>query len=126
MGRMLDTVAQIGIPSYDLARSVEFYRDKLQIRLLLEAPNMAFFDCGGVRLMIGLRVPGPQQDTIANQATIYFKVDDIHAAAADLRSRGVHMERDPHLVARMPDHDLWMAFFRDPDGNALALMGRVS
>ena len=56
---------------------------------------------------------------------VYYKVDDIQAAATALTSRGVTFEREPHLVAKMPDHDLWMAFFRDPDGNQLALMCEI-
>jgi len=117
----LSAIGQIGLTVTDLGRAVEFYRDKLGIRFLFQAANMAFFDCGGVRLMLG-----PAEGSGESyRSTVYFKVDDMEAAAAELRMRGVAFERDPHLVARMPDHDLWMAFFRDPDNNVLALMSEV-
>jgi methylmalonyl-CoA/ethylmalonyl-CoA epimerase len=119
---VISAIGQIGLVSGDITRSVGFYRDKLGIRLLFEAPpGMAFFDCGGVRLMLG-----PQENVKdAVSSIVYFKVDDIQAAAATLKSRGIEFERDPHLVAKMPDHDLWLAFFRDPDRNALALMCEI-
>ena len=114
-------IAQVGIPSRDIARSLEFYRDKMGIRLVLEAPNMAFFECGGSRLMIG-----PAEDREPSTGfTLYFSVDEIHAAAEALAARGVIFDRGPHLVARMPKHDLWLALFRDPDENQLALMCEV-
>jgi methylmalonyl-CoA/ethylmalonyl-CoA epimerase len=114
----LSTIGQIAMTSHDIARTVEFYRDKLGIRFLFEAPNMAFFDCGGIRLMLG-----PSEGTEGSfSSLVYFKVDDIQTAFDALKARGVEFERDPHLVAKMPDHDLWLAFFRDPDRNVLALM----
>ena len=108
----LSTIGQVALPVRDAARAAEFYRDKLGIPLRLEASKAAFFDCGGVRLMLA---PG-------EGSMLSFKVDDIEAAAEALKARGVAFERDPHLVAKMPGHELWMALFRDPDGNALALM----
>src|ERR1700722_9108455 len=114
----LSAIGQIAMTSHDIARTVEFYRDKLGIRFLFEAPNMAFFDCGGIRLMLG-----PSEGTKDSFSSIvYFKVDDIETASDALKARGVAFERDPHLVAKMPDYDLWLAFFRDPDRNTLALM----
>jgi catechol 2,3-dioxygenase-like lactoylglutathione lyase family enzyme len=110
---MLSAVGQIGIRASDLARAVEFYRDKLGLRLLFQAPNAAFFDCGGVRLMLG---------PVESSSTVYYRVADIHSAVAALKSRGVVFEREPHLVAKMLGHDLWMAFLRDPDGNTVGLM----
>lgn len=117
---MIETVGQIGIPSRDVSRSVAFYRDILRIPLLFEAPRLAFFECGAVRLSIG-----PPREKISHGATVYFKVGDVHQTAADLQSRGVEFDRQPHLVAKMPDHEIWMAFFHDPDGNPLALMGAI-
>jgi methylmalonyl-CoA/ethylmalonyl-CoA epimerase len=119
----ISTLGQIGVTIRNLAAAVDFYRDKLRIPLLFQAPNMAFFDCGGVRMMLG-----PPEGTkggytqMAGNSILYFKVDDIHAATKTLKSRGVAFERDPHLVAKMPDHDLWLAFFRDLEDNVLALM----
>jgi catechol 2,3-dioxygenase-like lactoylglutathione lyase family enzyme len=114
----LSTIGQIGLNVADIGRAVAFYRDVLGLRLLLEAPNMGFFDCGGIRLMLAL--PEVQQEAFGS--TLYFKVEDIEQAVRTLESRGLAFERQPHLVARMPDHELWMAFFRDPDRNPLAMM----
>lgn len=106
----LSTIGQIALTVRNAAQATEFYRDKLGVPLLFQASKMAFFDCGGVRLMLAEAAP-----------VVYFKVDDIEAAVETLESRGVTFDREPHLVAKMPDHDLWMALFRDPDGNTLAL-----
>ena len=118
----LDRIGQISIAVHDLDRAVAFYRDTLEMRFLFQAPpGMAFFDCGGVRLMLTLPEGGGDHGT----SNIYYRVDDIKATAAALTERGVELERAPELVAKLPDHDLWMAFFRDPDGNLLALMSEV-
>jgi len=117
----LSAIGQIAITVRDIDRAVSFYRDTLRIRFLFQAPNMAFFDCGGIRLMLGL--PEGVKDTFSS--ILYYKVDDIQATAETLKSRGVTFEREPHFLAKMPDHDLWMAFFRDPDRNLLALMCEV-
>lgn len=78
--------------------------------------------CGEVRLMLTM----PESDEFDHpSSTLYFRVDDIHAARADLVERGVPFEDEPHLIARMPDHELWMAFFRDPDRNLHGLMSEV-
>ena len=118
----LSVIGQIAITVGDVARAVAFYRDTLGIRLLFQAPpNLAFFDCGGVRLMLTpVEKPGESYSSI-----LYFKVPDIQAAFGTLQERGVAFEQEPHLVARMPDHELWMAFFRDPNRNVLALMSEV-
>jgi len=117
----LSTIGQIAITVTDVDRAVRFYRDTLGIKFLFQVPNMAFFDCDGVRLMIAAsEKPGETYSSI-----VYFKVPDIHQAFRTLAARGVASEREPHLTARMPDHDLWMAFFRDPDRNLLALMSEV-
>ncbi|HEY7216176.1 MAG TPA: VOC family protein, partial [Thermoanaerobaculia bacterium] len=85
-------------------------------------PKMAFFDCGGVRLYLGL----PEEEEFDHPGSIlYYKVDDINAAWETLRDRGADLVRDPHLVARMPDHELWIGFFKDSEGNTLALMSEV-
>ncbi len=115
----ISQIGQIAIAVKDLPRAVAFYRDILGLPFLFEASGMAFFDCGGVRLM--LSVPeSPEFDHAAS--LIYYKVPDIGQAAAALRARGAVFERDPHVVARMPGYDLWMAFLRDPERNLLAIM----
>jgi catechol 2,3-dioxygenase-like lactoylglutathione lyase family enzyme len=116
----LGTIGQIHVSCTDLERSVAFYRDALGIPLLFEVPGqpMAFFDCDGVRLYLGK----PESESFRSQPVIYFRVDDLDDAFSALRERGVAFVDEPHRVATMPDHELWMAFFRDPDGANLALM----
>ena len=91
------------------------------MRFLFQFPGIAFFDCEGIRLMLSAaETPGQTFSSV-----VYFKVPEIQPAADALKSRGVSFEKDPHVIARMPDHNLWMAFFRDPDRNLLALMTEV-
>jgi methylmalonyl-CoA/ethylmalonyl-CoA epimerase len=117
----LSTIGQVAITVKDVDRAIAFYRDTLGMKLLFQVPNMGFFACGDVRLMIsGAEQPGAQYSSV-----IYFKVPDIQQAFQSLGQRGMVFEREPHLVAPMRDHDLWMAFFRDPDRNLLALMSEV-
>jgi methylmalonyl-CoA/ethylmalonyl-CoA epimerase len=119
----LAQIGQIAVPVDDIDRAIAFYRDALGMRFLFKAPpGLGFFDCDGVRLM--LDAPARAQGQ-AGSSIIYYKVPDIAAAFETLSSRGVHFEAKPHLIAKLPDHDLWMAFFRDPDENLLALMSEV-
>ena len=119
----LAQVGQIAIPVHDVARATAFYRDTLGMRFLFDVPGrLAFFDCGGVRLMLGLP-EGPDAERLAS--VIYYKVDDIASAFDTLRARGVEFEREPHLIAELATHEFWMAFFRDADKNLLALMTEV-
>ncbi|MBZ5621318.1 MAG: VOC family protein [Acidobacteriia bacterium] len=117
----LSTIGQIGVTVTDVDRAIAFYRDVLGMKLLFHVPNMGFFDCAGVRLMLSVSErPGETYSSI-----LYFKVPDIHQACETLTGRGAVFDGEPHMLARMPDHDLWMAFFRDPDRNLLALMSEV-
>jgi len=119
---MLAKIGQISVNAHDLERAVAFYRDKLGMRHLFTVPRMAFFDCGGIRLMLGL----PETAELDHPASIiYYKVDDIQATHDTLTGRGVQFATDPHLIAKMPSHDLWMAEFRDSENNVLALMSEV-
>ena len=116
----LSRIGQIAVVVHDVPRAVAFYRDTLGMRFLFDAPpKMAFFDCGGIRLMLSLP-EGAEFDHPGS--IIYYGVEDIHAAAAALTARGVVFDTAPHIVARLPQADLWMGFFRDPDGNVLAVM----
>jgi catechol 2,3-dioxygenase-like lactoylglutathione lyase family enzyme len=116
----LSTIGQIAMAVKDLPRAVAFYRDALGLRFLFQAPPaLAFFDCAGVRLMI--EVP-PDKEFDHPGSVLYFKVDDIDSSYAELKTRGVDFRDAPHLIVKMPDHELWMAFFRDGEGNTLALM----
>ena len=118
----LGQIGQIAVPVADIDRAVAFYRDTLGMRFLFQAPpGLGFFDCGGVRLMLD----GPARAQAGQASVIYYKVPDLQAAFDALSARGVAFEAKPHLVAKLPDHELWMAFFRDPDGNLLALMSEV-
>ncbi len=119
----LEVIGQIAVPVGDLDRAIAFYRDVLGMRFLFKAPpGLGFFDCNGVRLLLDApaKVQPHQYGSI-----IYYKVPDLQAAVDTLSARGVEFEEKPHLVAKMPDHQLWMAFFRDPDSNLLALMSEV-
>ncbi len=119
----LAEIGQIAIPVGDVDRAIAFYRDVLGMRFLFKAPpGLGFFDCNGVRLLLD---EPAQANAEQRSSIIYYKVADIHAAYATLAARGVAFEEAPQRVARMPDHELWMAFFRDPDGNLLALMCEV-
>jgi catechol 2,3-dioxygenase-like lactoylglutathione lyase family enzyme len=118
----IDRIGQIAINVHDTSRAVAFYRDTLGLKLLFTAGQLAFFDCGGVRLMLS----PPERPEFDHPASIlYFKVSDIHSAFARLVQNNVHTEAEPHLVARMPDHDLWLAEFRDSEGNIMAFMSEV-
>ena len=118
------TVGQLLIPVEDFDGGVAFYRDTLGLPFLFSAPpQMAFFACGAVRLLVGVMPAGqsPQRGS-----TIYFKVDDIGGVASSLATKGVHFSAAPHVVHRTPAHELWLAEFTDPDGNHLALMSEVA
>lgn len=118
----LSQIGQIYVTVHDVKKAVAFYRDTLGIKFLFEVPNMAFFDCGGVRLMLGV----PEKPEFDHPASIiYYKVANIQAAYDTLSARGVKFEARPHLVAPLKDHDLWLAFFRDIDNNLLGLMSEV-
>jgi predicted enzyme related to lactoylglutathione lyase len=116
----LSAIGQIAFTVSDVERAIGFFRDQLGLKLLFTAPpGLAFFDCGGVRLMV-TRPEGA--GAVGSNSILYFKVADIDATHTELQARGVAFERAPALVARMPDHELWLAMFRDPDANPLALM----
>ncbi len=103
----------------DPGRAVRFYRDTLGVRLLFEAPpNLAFFDCDGVRLMIA-----PAEGAFEPPGSVlYFAVDDIHARHQELAARGVNFKTEPHMIAKLPDREVWLADFEDGEGNTLSLM----
>lgn len=116
-------IGQIAVPVQDLDRAVTFYADVLGLRLLFRAPpGLAFFECGGVRLMLS-RPEG--SDAESRASVVYYVVADLSATHAALLSRGADVVQPPHLIARLPDHDLWMAFLRDSEGNLLGLMSEV-
>jgi methylmalonyl-CoA/ethylmalonyl-CoA epimerase len=119
----ISRIGQIAINAHDVERAAGFYQDMLGLKLLFKAgPGLAFFDCGGVRLML----TRPEKSEFDHPGSIlYFAVPDIQAAHANMKDKGVRFEDEPHVVARMPDHDLWMVFFRDSEGNLMGLMSEV-
>ena len=116
-----EKIGQIALTVSDVKRAKDFYQNTLNMRFLFDAGHITFFQCGDIRLMISeSEKPGPRGGTI-----LYFKVEDIFAVYAHLERHSVEFLEAPHLIARMPDHDLWMAFLRDPDGNVLGVMSEV-
>lgn len=118
----LSQIGQIAITVHDLDRAVAFYQQTLGMKLLFRVPALAFFDCGGVRLMLAV----PEKPEFDHPASVlYYKVADLRAVHAALAERQVKFDAAPHRIAKMPDHELWMAFFRDSEGNLLGLMSEV-
>jgi methylmalonyl-CoA/ethylmalonyl-CoA epimerase len=117
-------IRQIALNVKDLERAKMFYRDTLGLKFLFDAPpQMSFFDVNGVRLLLG-KAETPEQDRPAS--ILYYLVKDINASHAALVAKGAHVEGEPHLVARMPDHDLWLGFYRDSEENTFGLMSEVT
>ena len=115
-------VGQISIPVDDLESAIAFYRDVLEIPFLFQVPGnpaMAFFDCNGTRLYI-VKIENP--DAHQGSSVIYFKVDSAHEAAEELNAKGVKLESEPHIIHQTDSYTLWMAFFRDPSNNLMAVM----
>src|SRR6478672_11937806 len=122
MGKMNladSTITQLLIPIDDFERGVAFYRDVLGLPFLFAAPpQMAFFQCGTVRLLVGV-TPAGQEAQRGSQ--IYFAVKNIEAVHSSLNKQGVQFKAPPHVVNRSAKSELWLAEFVDPDGNQLAL-----
>ena len=118
------TIGQLLIPVENLESAIVYYRDTLGLRYLFSAPpQMSFFQAGAVRLLVGVPEPGqPRQ----RGSAVYFKVPDIHAVHATLKQRGVAFGAEPKLIHKTPTSELWLAEFRDPDGNQLALMSEIA
>lgn len=120
---ILSEIGQIALVVSDAGKATTFYRDVLGLKFLFSAgPNLAFLAAGSVRLML----TKPEGHAEAGKNSIlYFKVDDLPATHAAILSRGAKNEHDPRLIAKMPDHELWMAFVRDPDENIVGIMSEV-
>jgi len=118
----ISSIGQISVITHDTARATAFYRDVLGLPLLFTAGNMAFFECGGVRLMLG---PASAPELDHASSILYFRVPDIHGAHRRLVELGVKIEAPPRLIAPMKTYDLWMVAFSDPDGNVMELMSEV-
>jgi methylmalonyl-CoA/ethylmalonyl-CoA epimerase len=121
-GVHLEEIGQIALTVGNFEEAKAFYRETLGMKFLFDAGTMAFFQCGAVRLLIGA---GDQQAETSG-TIVYFRVPDIESASAALKEKGVVFTQEPHLVARMKSHDLWLAFVKDPAGNTLGLMSEVA
>jgi len=115
-------LGQIAVNVNRLDRAVKFYKENLGLEFLFQLPGMAFFNCAGVRLMLSLPEAGTER---TGNSILYFRVADIDAKTQKLKERGTIFKAAPHRVARMEDHELWMAFFEDSEGNPMALMSEV-
>lgn len=116
----MPTIGQIAVTVSDVAKALEFYRDALGLAFLFQPDaNLAFVKAGEVRIMLSTPQGAGQ---VGANSILYFKIDDIVAAHRRLLEAGVTNERAPQLAANMPDHELWLAFVRDPDGNLVGLM----
>lgn len=116
----LGQIGQIAIAVSNTDRAEAFYEKVLGLRKLYRYGDLSFFDCAGVRLMLSPPEGGTAVE--GGQGAIYFRVADLSLAVRDLKAKGIELVSEPHLTAPMPDHDLWMAFVRDPDGHLIGLM----
>ncbi len=115
-------LAQVSVNVHDLERATAFYRDRLGLRLLFTAGLMAFFECGATRLMLAV----PEKPELDHPSSIlYFAVPDIRAAHLRLREAGTEFQAEPHVIARLGRRDVWLAEFRDTEGNWMALMSEA-
>ena len=117
----LGPIGQIARSVSDIAASETWFRDVLGLPHLYTFGTLAFFDCGGTRLMLAQEKSGA-----AKESVLYLRVPDIAAAHETLGQRGVKFTHAPHMIHRHADGtEEWMAFFEDPDGRPLALMSQV-
>lgn len=120
MNSQVMEIGQIAITVSDVAKALPFYRDVLGLKSLFSPnPNLAFLAAGTVRIM--LSTPQGSGQVGAN-SILYFKVSDIATAHAAMVQKGAVSDAIPHLIAKMPDHELWIGFLRDPEGNLVGLM----
>jgi catechol 2,3-dioxygenase-like lactoylglutathione lyase family enzyme len=114
----LSGILQIAIPVRDIDRATAFYRDVLDLRFLMNGPNMAFFDCGGVRLYLA----GGEESQAGAAPAIYFRTGNIDQQFVALKKRNVSIHKEPFVLAKLPDHALWLMWFRDSEDNLFAIM----
>src|SRR5579863_3291232 len=115
----LTGILQIAIAVKETDRATAFYRDALGLPLLMTAPNMAFFNCAGVRLYLS---GGQGSEHAGSSSFIYFRTADIDAFLTDAKSKNISIHQEPQIIARMPDHDLWLMWIKDSEGNLLGIM----
>ena len=115
----LNGVTQIAIPVKDIARATAFYRDRLGLRLLMNGPNMAFLDCGGIRIYLD---GNPGSGEAGGNSLVYFRSTNIDRTHAFFEDSGMAIHRAPHIIANLPDRDIWLMWIRDSESNLLAIM----
>lgn len=119
---IIQRIGQIAVPIKNVERAIDFYKEVLELPLLFNTENMAFFDCNGQRLLLSL----PEKDEFANSSSvIYFQVEDIKKSVEKLIEKGVSFIDQPHVVAKMGNTETWMTFFKDTEGNTHAFMCEV-
>ncbi len=119
----LTKIGQISLTVDNVEAAEDFYKNRLGLQKLYRFGDLIFFDCTGIRLFI----TKPEQESFSPASSIiYFQTPDIAVAVQELKEKDVSFIQEPHLVSEMKDHDLWMAFFKDPAGNTLALMHEAS
>lgn len=119
MSISLNQLGQVMLPVVDVDTAEQFYTATLGLRKLYRFGGLLFLDCAGVRLLIEKSSAEP---FVPSASILYFRVADIHLTHREFQNQGVAFIDQPHLIAPMEDHDLWMAFLKDPAGNTLALM----
>ncbi|MCM3765128.1 VOC family protein [Neobacillus niacini] len=118
----IQKVGQIGVPVKDVERSIQFYKEKLELPLLFSTDTMAFFDCNGLRLLLSL----PEKEQFAHPSSVvYFQVENIKESYEKMMEKGVEFVGEPHVVAKMGQTETWMTFFKDTENNVHALMSEV-
>jgi len=115
----LTGVLQIAIPAKDIERATVFYRDTLGLGFLMNGPNMAFFDCGGIRVYLDAN-PGPIE--AGRNSMVYFRTGNLERAHAAFQQLGVTIHQGPHVIASLPDRDVWLMWIRDSEQNLLGVM----
>ncbi|HXR98573.1 MAG TPA: VOC family protein [Terriglobales bacterium] len=119
MASELTGIQQIAIPAKDIVRATAFYRDELGFQFLMNGPNMAFFDCGGIRLYLDAN---PGNAETGKNSMIYFRAENIERAHASFRAMGVGIHQAPGIIASLPDRDVWLMWIRDSEENLLGVM----
>jgi len=115
----LTGIMQVAIPAKDIERATAFYRDTLGLRLLMNAPNMAFLECGGVRIYLDANT---QSVGAGGNSLIYFRAADIARTHSLLSERNVSIHQKPHVIAALPDCDVWLMWIRDSESNLLGII----
>lgn len=125
-GVSFSKIRQIAVPVTDIVEATRFYRDLLGMRHLFDAPpQLSFFDCGGVQLMLS----GPEgggKEADRQRPIIYYDVADIKATHAKLTASGAATIQQPHMIARMAGREIWIGFVSDGQGNMVGLMSDVA